>query len=147
MHVVPIMEQNLHGCFNFISLMKNYMIVTVLFVVMATACKTKKSGSSASAAKSTTTTTTTLTEPASQAPITGSTMGTVSHKYRKTGCSTVILVKQDDNEITLIPKDKLASQFDVDGMVILFNYHTLRMPQPEGCTTGQPAEVTDISKK
>jgi hypothetical protein len=77
----------------------------------------------------------------------GNTMGTVSHKYRPTGCATVIIVKQEEEEITLIPKDKLAKEFDVDGKQIMFNYHTLKMPQPEGCAVGMPAEITDISKK
>jgi hypothetical protein len=54
---------------------------------------------------------------------------------------------QDETELTLIPKDKLPSEMDVDGLEVKFNYRTLRMAQPEGCTTGQPAEITDLSKK
>lgn len=121
--------------------MKKYLIISFLSVLTATACKSKKAADSSSSAG-----TTTLAE-SSSAQVAGSTTGTVSHKYRSTGCSTVVLVKHDETELTLIPKDKLAKEFDVEGMVITFNYHTLRMPQPEGCTTGQPAEITDISKK
>lgn len=123
--------------------MKKYLIIPLICMVVATACKSKKSANSTAATESTTT----LTEPAAIQAVAGGTMGTVSHKYKSTGCSTVILVKQEDGELTLIPKDKIAKEFDVDGTVIMFNYHTLKMPQPEGCMTGIPAEITDISKK
>ncbi|MCW3105058.1 MAG: hypothetical protein JWO09_3498 [Bacteroidetes bacterium] len=54
---------------------------------------------------------------------------------------------KDGTEMTLIPKDKLASEYDVDGLEIAFNYHPLKMPNPAGCTVGMPAEITDLSKK
>lgn len=73
------------------------------------------------------------------------TLGKVSHRYRTMGCNTVIEVKLEGDEIqTLIPKDKLAQEFDIDGTEIYFNFLVLRMPQPEGCTLGQPAEITEI---
>jgi hypothetical protein len=77
------------------------------------------------------------------------TLGMVSHKYKATGCNTVIEVKlPTDGEIqTLIPKDKLPADVDVEGTLIYFNYLLLRMPQPAGCSTGQPASITDIEKK
>ncbi|HRG58644.1 MAG TPA: hypothetical protein PK323_06760 [Bacteroidia bacterium] len=76
------------------------------------------------------------------------TLGKVSHKYRAGGCNSVIEVKLEGDEVqTLIPKDKLAANFDIDGLEIYFNFHLLRMPQPAGCSTGQPAEITDIIKK
>lgn len=77
------------------------------------------------------------------------TLGKVSHKYKATGCNTVIEVKLEaEGEIqTLIPKDKLAAAFDVDGTEIYFNFLLLRMPQPAGCSVGQPADITDIVKK
>jgi hypothetical protein len=74
-------------------------------------------------------------------------MGKVSHKYRAGGCSTVIVFIKDGTEMTLIPKDKLAAEFDVDGQAIMFNYRPLKMPNPAGCTVGMPAEITDLSKK
>lgn len=79
----------------------------------------------------------------------GTTLGKVSHMYRESGCSTVILVKLEnqDNPLTLIPKDTLSPEFDIDGLEILFNYRTLKMPQPKGCSEGIPAEIKDISKK
>ncbi len=74
------------------------------------------------------------------------TAGKVSHQYRSSGCPTVIIVS-GENPMVLIPKDNLGSQFDVDGLEVLFHYHPLRMPQPQGCATGIPAEITDVAKK
>jgi len=77
------------------------------------------------------------------------TLGKVSHRYRASGCNTVIEVKlEGEGEIqTLIPKDKLSKEIDVDGTEIYFNFLVLRMPQPAGCSVGQPAEITDIVVK
>ena|ERR1035437_1389593 len=75
------------------------------------------------------------------------TIGTVSHKYRATGCATVIVIDGAANPLTLIPKDKLPDNIDVDGLEISFTYHTLRMPQPAGCSDGIPALIKDITKK
>jgi hypothetical protein len=117
--------------------MKKYLLIPALCATLFFSCRSKKEVNSSVAA-----TTTQAATPA------GNTTGTVSYKYRATGCSTVIIVKQEEGEeLTLIPKDKIAKEFDVDGMMIIFNYHTLRMPQPQGCTTGIPAEITDVSKK
>ena len=82
------------------------------------------------------------------APV-GTTIGKVSHQYRKSGCATVILVKLENEDIllTLIPRDTLLPMFDVDGQEIMFNYRKLKMPNPRGCAVGIPAEVKDISKK
>lgn len=82
-----------------------------------------------------------------QTAVTPKTIGKVSHQYRATGCSTVIIIADDVNPIILIPKNKLAENLDVDGLEISFNYRKLRMPQPVGCTKGTPAELTDITKK
>ena len=77
------------------------------------------------------------------------TLGKVSHRYKTAGCNTVIEVKlEGEGEIqTLIPKDKLAQEIDVNGTEIYFNFLLLRMPQPEGCKVGQPADITDIVLK
>jgi hypothetical protein len=83
-----------------------------------------------------------------QASIENKTLGKVSHKYRASGCNTVIEVKLEGDEIqTLIPKDKLAADFDIDGLEVYFNFLVLRMPQPKGCSVGQPAEINDLLKK
>ena len=75
------------------------------------------------------------------------TIGKISHQYRSTGCSTVIVVTNSDGELTLIPKDKLDNKLDKDGIEIYFNYQTLRMPQPANCNVGLPAEITNITFK
>jgi hypothetical protein len=75
------------------------------------------------------------------------TIGKVSHKYKATGCATVIIVEGASDPLILIPKDKLPSDIDVDGLEISFNYHTLRIPQPKGCNEGIPALIKDITKK
>lgn len=74
----------------------------------------------------------------------GSTKGYVSHQYRETGCATVVIIPGDE-EATLIPVKGLPADFDVDGKQLLFDYTLLRMPQPEGCSKGIPAELFNIS--
>jgi len=114
--------------------MKIHILFLALVISFAAACKSKKEG--ATSTKETSTTTPKI-------------IGKISHKYRAMGCATVIITANPDGgeELTLIPSVKLASEFDVDGMQISFYYHTLRMPQPEGCITGMPAEIKDISEK
>jgi hypothetical protein len=80
-------------------------------------------------------------------PVKTKTIGKVSHQYRATGCATVIIVTKDTENLVLIPKDKLANEMDVDGLEISFNYRTLKMPQPAGCSKGIPAALTDVEKK
>ena len=75
------------------------------------------------------------------------TSGKVSHQYKATGCATVIIIKNGDELITIIPKDKLSDNFDVDGLEISFDYRPLKMHNPEGCNAGFPAEVTNIKLK
>jgi len=75
------------------------------------------------------------------------TSGKVSHQYRATGCATVIIVGDAENSLILIPKDKLPIDMDIDGLSILFNYRTLKIKQPAGCSDGIPAELRDITKK
>lgn len=74
------------------------------------------------------------------------TLGKVSHKYIKGGCTSVLLVANGNSEEVLIPKDKLAKEFDVDGMSVRFDYRALRMPNPSGCTTGRVIEVLKMVK-
>ncbi len=130
-HVVLVPE--LHECF-FInhkrSNMKSYILILSIVVSVFAACKSKKE--------------TTSTAANNEAP---KVTGVVSHQYKSTGCSAVIIIKQDGaDDITLIPKDKLDAKFDVDGLNVSFNYIPLKMPQPAGCTTGMPAEISNISK-
>jgi hypothetical protein len=77
----------------------------------------------------------------------GAYTGKVSHKYRSSGCpSVIVFTGADGNEMTLIPKDALNKDIDMDGQTISFDYHPLKMAQPAGCTTGMPAEITNIVK-
>jgi hypothetical protein len=138
---------------------KYFLILGVVLIVVS--CKSKKDANGAQnnsvpAGPTTTTVTTTETitatttesKPATEMSVpVGNTIGKVSHKFRATGCATVIVIDQDGNELVLIPKDKLAKDLDVDGLQISFNYRTLKMPQPAGCSKGIPAEITEISKK
>jgi hypothetical protein len=79
---------------------------------------------------------------------TGTTLGKVSQQFRKTGCATVVIVKKEgQDDLTLIPKDTLQKEFDIDGLEIYFNYHLLKMKNQAGCNVGIPAQLTDISKK
>ncbi|MBK7183187.1 MAG: hypothetical protein IPH89_09735 [Bacteroidetes bacterium] len=102
--------------------MKSYLIILSIVVSIFTSCKTKE-----------TTTSSTM----------GKTSGKVSHEYKAGGCSAVIVTSDG---ITLIPKDALKKEFDVDGLEVTFDYLTLKMPQPAGCTTGMPAEITNLGK-
>jgi hypothetical protein len=90
--------------------------------------------------------TTTETTTSAQGNNQGAYVGRVSHKYREGGCATVIIIPGDAGETTLIPKDKLSEDVDVDGQLIKFDYRALKMPQPAGCAVGIPAEISNINK-
>jgi hypothetical protein len=117
--------------------MKNLFYLLALTSLIAISCKTKtvSQNNDNNAVKATT--------------VIGKTLGTVSHQYQSTGCNTVIIVNGGDASslLTLIPKDALSAEFDKEGMQLYFDYHPLKMPQPEGCSHGIPAEITNISKK
>jgi len=140
-------------------IMKSILLILAVVISSATvtSCKSKKaatattSGSSASSTGSngsTATTTMETTNTTASGTNQGAHAGKVSHKYRATGCETVIVIMAHDDvaEITLIPKDKLNKDIDVDGQNITFDYQPLKMPQPAGCATGIPAEISNITK-
>jgi hypothetical protein len=78
----------------------------------------------------------------------GNTLGKVSHQYNGTGCASVIIVsKEGQQDMTLIPVEALPKEYDTDGLYIYFNYRTLKVKNPEGCSVGIPVQLTDISKK
>ncbi len=79
----------------------------------------------------------------------GAFIGKVSHKFKSSGCATVIILFKTGSEkpLILIPFGKLDDSFDKDGMEIYFDYHPLKVKNPEGCAEGMPAEITNISKK
>ena len=74
------------------------------------------------------------------------TVGKVSHQFKKTGCSTVIIIKNTApmEDVILIPKTALPKKWDKDGLEISFLYKPLRMPNPKGCEKGIPAELSNI---
>ncbi|PKP02107.1 MAG: hypothetical protein CVU11_13030 [Bacteroidetes bacterium HGW-Bacteroidetes-6] len=76
----------------------------------------------------------------------GATTGTISHNEKEGGCTTITVI-QGEEEIVLIPVKGLPAELDKDGNTILFDYNTLKMPQPEGCNVGIPAEIRNASLK
>jgi len=114
--------------------MKIYISIIATVLALSQACKTKQQAGITPAGAAQTT----------EAP---KTMGKVSHQYRESGCATVIIVQNGEEPLTLIPKEPLPAVLDVDGMKITFDYRLLRMPNPKGCATGIPAEITNVSKK
>ncbi len=117
---------------------KHIAPVLLAGVMLFCSCKTLQSTSSAPSNANTSTTTGT-------AATAGKYTGTVSHQYKKDGCSVVIIISSpSDKPITLIPKDPLPKELDVDGKEITFNYRPLKMPQPAGCSVGVPAVVTEV---
>lgn len=112
--------------------MKRLFFILFIFVFLI-ACKSKKKSDSSQPVTTTET-------------VAGKHKGKVSHAYKETGCAAVIVI-QDGSErpVQLIPKDPLPEKFNKDGLLINFNYRVLKMKNPEGCNSGIPAEITDIS--
>lgn len=111
--------------------MKKMIVLLSCLLVLAAGCKTKK------------------TCDASAASQTGKTCGLVSHQYKSSGCGPVIVINNPDADTPaqiLIPKDPIPATFDKDGLRLYFNFRLLKMPNPEGCSTGNMAEITDLSK-
>jgi hypothetical protein len=117
--------------------MRTSLVILAISISMLAGCKSKQKATG-----------TTITTAAENVVTTPKTIGKVSHKYRATGCETVVIVilPNEEKPLTLIPRVKLSSQLDVDGLEISFNYRLLKMPQPAGCYTGIPAELTEIVK-
>lgn len=137
--------------------MKTILLSLTLAISVCTvaSCKTKKaagattssSTSNTTSSSSGSTTISTETNTTASGENQGAYVGKVSHKYVAGGCSSVIVfTSAEGTETTLIPKDKLNKDIDVDGQNIKFDYRPLKMPQPAGCTVGIPAEITNITK-
>jgi hypothetical protein len=120
--------------------MKKIILSVTLIATLSVACKTKEKATASAAS---------TTQTAVENNAAPKTTGKVSHQYRATGCATVVIVKieGEENPATLIPKDKLPENLDVDGKEIMFDYRPLRMPNPQGCNVGMPAELTNIKSK
>ena len=117
-------------------------LLLVAIVLSIVACKTKRMTEATVAA----TPKVEMKEQDLEAP---KTTGKVSHQYKATGCATVVIIKieGEENPGILIPSTKLPDGLDVDGKEIMFDYRTLKMPNPPGCTVGIPAELTNIKSK
>ncbi len=131
--------------------MKSIITLVAVISMSFVSCKTPKVASTNSITTNTTlTTSTNLSTETSSATgdNQGVYVGKLSHQYKSTGCETVIIIASHDDvaEMTLIPKDKLSKDVDVDGQLIRFDYRPLKMPQPAGCNVGMPAEITNITK-
>ena len=74
------------------------------------------------------------------------TVGKVSHKFKKAGCATVIIL-QSDPKVILIPRENLPKSFDKNGLKISFHYRRLRIPNPLGCVKGVPADITNVARQ
>ena len=130
-----------------------FILTVVISAASVTSCKSKKAAtsslsSSSSTSANSTNTATMGTSTTASSDTQGVNAGKVSHKYRATGCETVIIIMSHDDvaEVVLIPKDKLNADIDIDGQNITFDYRPLKMPQPAGCNVGIPAEITNITK-
>jgi hypothetical protein len=79
----------------------------------------------------------------------GKTLGKVSHQFKAGGCSSVLIVDQqgENKPLTLIPMAPIPEKLDAEGTELYFDYHLLKRRNPDGCTTGIPAEISNISKK
>jgi hypothetical protein len=69
--------------------------------------------------------------------------GKVSHKFKKSGCGTVIVCKRGKETTILIPAMPLG-KYDVDGMDVLVTFRMLRIPNPPGCIKGMPVQILSI---
>ena len=117
--------------------MKNIIGIILIALLISTSCKTKQN-------------TTSKVNNIPQVISKNQTIGIVSHKFRATGCSTVIILTKrvnDKEPATIIPVEKIPESFDIDGLEIYFDYHLLKMRNPDGCNEGIPAEIINISKK
>lgn len=116
--------------------MKQFFLLGAILCVVNIACKTKHEVSKSN--------TTEIATPK------GASFGKVSHQYRAGGCATVVLVYENNNlngKLVIIPMNPLPQGIDVDGLEIYFDYRTLKMPNPNGCSVGIPAELKNVSKK
>lgn len=104
------------------------LFILILLSTFFVACKTKQP----------------IVNTTTEATNTAKTKGVVSHKYKTTGCGSVVIITYNDKEVVLIPRDGIDKKFDIDGKTIFFNFRKLRMPNPAGCTEGTPAELKDV---
>ncbi len=71
-------------------------------------------------------------------------IGKVSHQFHSKSCSTVIIIKNNNEELMLEPINQLEKEIDVDGVSIRFHYQLSRKSQKQECLNGSPAIISDI---
>lgn len=72
--------------------------------------------------------------------------GKVTHQYKTEGCKTIIIVnKENDKPLNLIPMNELDAKYDKDNLKISFDFLPLRVKNPLGCNIGIPAQITNIA--
>lgn len=133
--------------------MKNIAVFMGVLVLAGLSCKTRPASQKTNQSTVKTESVESKTEQSKEIKpglIEGKTLGTISHKYRESGCSSVILVKiqaDNDNVLVLIPNEALPAEIDKEGVEIYFDYLPLKRPQPDGCPVGIPAEIANIIRK
>jgi hypothetical protein len=114
-----------------------FVSIYALLILPTEACKSKQKTETSAPASTT---------PVNNQDTNPKTTGTISHTYSK--CGTVIVVPdpKGGTPIILIPGTSIG-EFDIEGMEICFHYHPLKRKNPDGCMTGFPVNIFDISKK
>lgn len=82
----------------------------------------------------------------SENPTAEKTKGFISHKYKNTNCSTLIIVPMQDADTLVLWPNSSIGKFDVEGEWIKFNYLPLKMASPEACPHAIPASISDLEK-
>lgn len=73
-------------------------------------------------------------------------VGYVSHGYKNTNCSPVVIVPIKNQDTLILWPNKGLGDFDKEGLWIKFKYLPLRMPSPEGCLKSIPASFTEMEE-
>ena len=76
----------------------------------------------------------------------GRTIGKISHKYHKNGCSTVIVVNTENKIQVLMPINIIEPLLDIDGLEVSFTYHPSKKVQVKDCIFGIPVIMSELRK-
>lgn len=77
-------------------------------------------------------------------------IGKVTYLVNGNGCLSIVVLNAEentDNKLVLIPRTPLTNELAKEGTLILFNYRTLKMKNPEGCLKGIPVELSNVTQK
>lgn len=120
------------------------LLLPAVFLVFGLSCKSNKEAvSKTDASKSQLEES--VVDPKSKDETNDFSRGIVSLELKKNGCAAIIKGNTPEGEeIILIPNQSLG-KFEEEGKKVKFHFRLLRMPQPQGCTQGIPAEISDLS--